>query len=952
MNTKKTITATKAPPTDDVEQHFESDLREADNSLQRLLAAVPHVDTYAISEGFGRYMDKVAPLRRPLPRPTVHKDLPTTDERKLTRAIDSLRSRLCIEARSQAERSLKDLVGKLTEEVRACYAWLFLADEDGSVLIPVVTQNTKKRSALHFDDRSIVTKRIAIARAEYISGDISQDEFYLPDTSDTASAIGLPIQWRDNSLLGVVYFESSVPSAFTTAQLLDLRAKVRQLVPPLLSLRYTTSSATRWQGALCHLPWAWDLERLLNRWLHCLTEAAATRDVPGPSVSVWAADWDKDRMWVLATTGYDYEYRWDKTLSTDSFTGKVARSARGKVCHGEPIDLLRCEKVKRMGLREVVAAPIYLPGDQDCGSGAINIYFSQEDIDGHEISDSFIAFLADEVASLAADFHQQKRDLCIAHIKDQLSRSQSPLETLVQEVARCLEAEECSLFAVDDSDERLILLTTTGVLSAERIDADNGQPRQQKPTPLMAYFLHHEADQGFTVYLAKKPGVCVRKNDVPDPDEKGVPDDFPPLPTNKYREEHATSDTDHRRFLGVGMAGDRSRGVIRLIRAATTKPFKKSDEHLLTELAAQCIQPTLDTYVPDVLRQRRMERGSTSLAKAVTLLAKPLANVETSMRRRVNELMQSVVTVFRQELVSQGYGETEVLACFHEFNRRHEDRQLDLYEFHSSTKQEFSRDDDPIAVGNFDQIPARDVVLGRKVLTCDWGGGFFSSAKTSRKCAQAAMPVLAWGAGRLIQGVLSLSIQRAFEWKAEHIELLQHASLGLSATLGAKSSPLFFHAGLDDIGDIFQAFVSQAKEELGTRWCELSHVEDEGFTRSLCFGNGGLGANAEWEPLESAQYEFDDYPISVTSDKSAIRVPLYIGPFQAARLSAGPVDTQFAHDPFMRIGSMCGLWSRFVADLPGGWEAKFKGTDVGSGAMTWAASMRLRMSSSYAGLRE
>ena len=924
---------------------LEAALREADDSLRFLLTNVPEVDVSEIDEAFCRHEEICRGRRRPVPEVAMPADAPNDAERRVIEEIQRLRSRLALETQSQAERRLRDLVGGLTEKLEASYAWLFIFDRDKELLTPIVTQNTKRRSPLRLDDRSIVTRRIAAAKSEYVTGAVRQDEYYLEDTGDSESALGVPILARDESLLGVLYFESGMPSAFTTAQMIDLRTSVTKFVVPLVALQ-AINDRSRPFNTWFPIPFGWDLERLLSRWLHCLTEALGNYESPGPCISVWAADWAKERMWALATTGYDYEYLRDRTLSIRSFVGDVASLPRGTVRHGEPNDLVCSKKARRMGLGKVVSTPIYLPGDEESGrgSGALNLYFSHDDCKRNCLSDSFVADLAETISAIAWDFQNQKLDMCVAHIQERLRCSQSPLTTVADEIRKCLEADQCSLFVLDEAHRELVTLATTGLESTKTALHEPTQTLGQVDTGDMVYHVDLSSDEGFTVFLSAHPGTCARKNDVPDPDEKGLPAGFPERPTNKFREPGAASDTDHRRFLGSGVEGARVRGVIRLLRSAESKPFRNSDELLLAQLADTTLRPLLGSQTLEALRCRKRSEGGRELARAVTRLAKPLVNVHSSLGKRVNDLLQSLVTVFRQVVRTDNRGEAEVLACFHEYKGRQGHSSLDLYEYHSSTKHNFSRDESPIVVGEFGRTKARQVVLEKAVFSCDWGTGLFDVvSRRGQRLSQAAMPVVAWGAGRLMQGVLSVTIRSVFKWKPEHLRLLHQASLALSATFGAGGQSMPIKVLGKDVHDDVHQYLGWTNSRLRTNWCELLAGEPTCRAPVATWGHRRSRPAGEWTEVESPQFESAAYPIQLAADRSEIRIPLCIGPFEVAILAAGPVRGAFLDTPFEDIGSACGVWSRLVADMPGGWDASFTGERAAAGVVRWGVAAKLNL---------
>jgi hypothetical protein len=400
--------------------------------------------------------------------------------------------------------------------------------------------------------------------------------------------------------------------------------------------------------------------------------------------------------------------------------------------------------------------------------------------------------------------------------------------------------------------------------------------------------------------------------------------------------------------LGIGVEGDGVRGVIRLLRSAESKPFRSSDEVLLNKLAEISLRPLLGPHAIEAVRCRKRAEGGRELARAVTLLAKPLANVHSSLGKRVNELLQALVTVFRQVLRTDRHGQVEVLACFHEYKGRQKHSSLDLYEYHSSTKHNFSRDESPIVVGEFGRMKARKVVLDKAVISCDWGRSLFDVAcrRGGQRVSQAAMPVVAWGAGRLMQGVLSVTIQSAFKWKPEHLRLLHHASLALSATFGASRQSMPFKVLGKDVQDVIHRYLRWTKSHLRTDWCEMLAGDPTSRTHLAISGRRQSEPQGEWTTVESPQFESAAYPIQLAADESEIRFPLCVGPFEVAVLAAGPVGREFVDMPFEDIGSACAVWSRLIADLTGGWDASFTQEAARAGVVKWDVAAKLNLSAS------
>src|SRR5207247_1128868 len=88
--------------------------------------------------------------------------------------------------------------------------------------------------------------------------------------------------------------------------------------------------------------------------------------------------------------------------------------------------------------------------------------------------------------------------------------SEDAFETIKEALVQLLEADACSLFARQRDGRQLYCVATTGLDS----------------TGPAVYDIDH--DGGYTTYLARHPGQCIRKSDVQRPDEKAGGPGGPP----------------------------------------------------------------------------------------------------------------------------------------------------------------------------------------------------------------------------------------------------------------------------------------------------------------------------------------------------------------------------------------------------------------------------------------
>ena len=138
------------------------------------------------------------------------------------------------------------------------------------------------------------------------------------------------------------------------------------------------------------------------------------------------------------------------------------------------------------------------------------------------------------------------------------------------------------------------------------------------------------------------------------------------MPANKYRENGSSSDTDHRRFIGISIADeDQTIGVIRVLRPSGAKPFVKHDERLL-ELFGEIAMPLLRDYQKRMSFRRRHAQSvqrrtrRMQLRDAFAYLAMPCGPAKSSSVS-VNQILQSIAMFLRDW---DDLNDAQIVVCY------------------------------------------------------------------------------------------------------------------------------------------------------------------------------------------------------------------------------------------------------------------------------------------------
>jgi hypothetical protein len=845
------------------------------------------------------------------------------------------------EARARAEQRLTVLVAELGERFGATSAWLF--DRRGNALEAIITHRTRMRHlVLHLGERGIVP-HVAATRTGYQTNNTAADPYYLDSIPATRSELAVPVLALDGELLGVLNLESRLADAFRPAQLEELQAAASVLIPHLRVL-----------AALDECPWhpevhGWDLTALFERFCHAVVRGLNQPDEEDTaSCTIWYADWAKDELFVYATSGYDMEYLNQLTLPARSFTGRVAASPPGTVWDTTPAeapDFRRPDKAEQTGVRRILAAPIYLPDEAPPARGVstLNLYFFADRPDASLPGPDLVRVLAERVGRLIARFRDQRRKLATASLHQNLLVEAPSSEAgfrIVRDVLRqVFDADGCTIFAHDPGERRLYCATTTG-LDEPGPPGPGGEPGGGAGGEA---FYDLDGDDGFTTYLARHCGRGVRKNDVLSSTEKGLPGDFPPQPLNKYREQFARSETDHRRFLGVGCglrgaasAGD-VLGVFRLNRASSSRPFTWCDETLLEDLAglelckkafldwrARRLGPAAGPPLPAAPRGRGVIGAVVNLLRPVPALGSP--------QTLTDELLQALVVIFREHRI-HGAG----LAIAHP---RAPAQPARWHAYHS----EFHKNRPATAEFLLAEAAPRLFLTPpggrRKIVTFDHAAVRCEDGHAI--VAEARVPLVAWNGRHLLEGFLALSFQApSHAWTGNEVELLFRASQKLAAVLASTPHVIRPECFQLPASLALEHFVSFPQEHprIAAAWSEL-RLEAAGRLETVGRpGPAPARGPEEWQPPgPAAGGEEAAFGIRERADRRAVSLPLFLGPYEIGQLRCGFAagDADRGRDELVR--TVPGLWSRLtsgLSDLHKFWEVHFSRHEVEPGVAVW-----------------
>lgn len=805
-------------------------------------------------------------------------------------------------ARSDQETThgLHRIVAQALERFHATSAILFEPHEN--VFRPLlVRQNALESNTLHREDASIVT-HVARTRQSYCAEPSQSRQVpFGPSTRDAASEVAIPLVDSRDGLLAVLYLASTVPAAFSPAQMGRLEELTSGLIPFLL-LRQANCG---WH----FLRHGWDLHRFLDDLCANVCDVLRTH---GSRIAclVWRRDPAKGEIYLAGTDGYDSEYK-TQPLRPGSFTAAATDLPHGKVRSGPWKDFpefSRPDKAERMGIRRISSTPIYLPGSRT-STGAVSLYYFG---DCPTMPDSILVHLADIVArelALYDAFRAQVADAwCHAKLAQRALDSLTAFELIKQSLLECLSAPACSLFAKLKDTPRLGLVSTTGLEEGDRPVTDLES-------------VHYDLDAergGLTWHLGRTPGLCIRRNDVLNSDESGLGQSV--RAQNRYREQFGLGPTDHRRFLGISVTDDATTevlGVIRLNRPTDAPPFTAGDEEVLRTVATNAVRAyrdwrneesrkTIPTCGLDHLRRRAALEAHGSLLRPLPTYNRSISGLCQKVLHDILDLSRSLgaFQASVRELIStdDGCEELRILAF--------------ASTLHGGGASETHERRGPGTPADSDSVAWHCLDMN-KVLTFDRNRCPQLVKPIDRQAVEvvcgANLPLLASRAGRRIRGVFAIDFTHPVRWNSSTIWGLFQACTKM-CTIFSDSSPVDFA----EPTQVLSNFVDATREILGADWIGLELLNDQSrtFEPILSLGRRIPALTEAWRPPQGPGQAYGVR--SHQNVPNALHIPLLSGPFESARLRLGLHGDPASPGRLSGIPAVVGLWSNIAFELSSG----------------------------------
>lgn len=798
------------------------------------------------------------------------------------RDVYALFSLLAFEAATHARQQLAELLGSVSERFRASAGEVFRLADDGRLETLITNNVSKSRLEANVDDAKGIVAFVARQQRGYCAPDVTngRDPLYREDIRETRSEIAVPIidptePDREQRLLGVINLESREVNAFSSAQIGALQAAVGAFVPHLLVLAAATRSDEMW------LPWhpeihGWDLTRVFQKLCHTIT---ASLGADSTKCSIWYVDRLKQSLFVYATSGYDIEYMRHRTLSLDSCTGRIADAPRGHVYSADPLrEFVEQEKAARMGLKEALLCPICPPGSGSARDGisVLNIYFTERTKDRAFVREAMIT-LADVIGAMAVSFDGQRQRLAAAqlhHLLKEMPRSSaSDFEVIRDCLKDVFSADGVSIFARVPNDSHLRCTATTGLCKGHNRDS-TADPRD------VEYDLENRRQKGFTITLARHPGVAVRMNNVLDRNEKDLPEFLPRGPLLKFVENFPPREDKNRRLLAYGItstsgAGDEPQtgeygvGVIRVLRRSGSKPFTRCDERLIAYLADFC-RPAFWEWQRNYqhLKLESLDRKSREALKAFARILRPVP-VGRSTRTLIGELVQDLFRCYGDWNVSR----SSVFV-------RHGAPDSDCFRLHAFYSEPDATPPLKLVTGG---MPSTDAYLEhRRVLktqTDEGQGKLFGIAVNTTLeggniTSGIRVPIKAWSNQSLIDSVLALDFEGAIDWDDFLIDPLLYGVCRLIAVWNGSN--------VSDDDQNAMLGLALGRESLldGVERCRR-HLQDRlGLSAGIHWSDR---LPADWKPFPADEdNELALYGVMRHVSLRRYAIPLLIGPVPSA----------------------------------------------------------------------
>ena len=788
---------------------------------------------------------------------------------------------------------------------------------------------------------------------------VTREDDYIELEPLTKSELAVPIKDEEGRLRGVLNLESNISGTFTSADIWELATFARSITPHLISRHFARMKRLPWNFDL-H---GWSLNEVLSDF--CFHVASVLEECGTKAAcSIWHYDTEKQCLVIRATSGFDFGYLSTRRLPAKSFLGTVAERCHGETFRGHWHDFeafVAKEKAERMGLQRVVATPIVKSGDT-VADGVFNVYYFKDYADDICITDTLIRHIADEVARAIRLHGIAQRKVATEYFRHQLLEHSPPSHAafpVILNVCReILGSEIGSIFARKrNKPDEFVCVATSG------LEREGGVVETRDEA---VYDISSEADDGFTTYLAKTPGGLIRKNDIPDESEPGIPDDL--RPKNKLRESFAVSDTEHRRFLGLSVCSriGGALGVIRLLRGPDSRPYLKSDGELAQHLTSICtgafeewqdgkvIDEYLSVKANDLGLSLRTESGAGGesrlagdspdggeLVSAIARLLRPVPRMDSSRERLVQDCLQSTLAIFRdygailasiREVVPDvdGVDRLKMVAL----HSRNSSEQLDEKRYLSERREEPSN--------------AWRCLATRKLVTFvrREGEEYFKPVHPDSDKVKSGIciPFATWTEGRCIEWACCVDFARPVTWEPAWFEVLHHTVRKLAVILGGGVPPIYLPAR-----DFFKAFLARGARTMDAEWSELALATAGQQDRSVVAEYGEKGDGTwRWKPATGDAGKF-----GVRWDEDSQRtysIPLRMGAYTEGHYQFRVPDTLCNKEVARNVQRVIQLWARYagfsVAVVPSTapyWEVTFRAEPADfSGGTYWNSEFSLQ----------
>jgi GAF domain-containing protein len=531
-----------------------------------------------------------------------------------------------IRALGSSERSTREClmreVGIIVDRHKACQAWLYVIEsEDGAmVLRSRVSHGTNQLGRkVRLDEAGIVSS-VANSKQARLVPDVTKTTDYVSCNDSTISELAVPVLDVNGNLIGVLNLESSV-HRFTEQDEEAIKVDVRRLAVGVLCLIAN--------GRERHWPWSPDRGNWSPRKVaqdvcsHVSASLSLSAQTDACSSIVWVYDEPKRQFWVLGTTSYDARFQADRYLPRKSYCGVVQKLRPGRVIAARPDHRLFREKARAeaAGLMRMVSAPLYrLPSEGVSSAWGVwhAYYFGQSSVSllpskevARDIAGLVEGWLADYEllrAECARSYLWWKMESSCREWKKKNWRSgvEGMLavllglqwNTLKEVLVDLLDADACTIFVPNQTRNRLIMVSSTGVGLDGQYDAQFLATGGDNRMPV--YYEVSTSDQpnyGLLSYIHDHPASPpLRINSLIQFEkgrERGLPADLPRRVVRRHMEP-LSRDTEDRRFLGAALVDQgQATAVIRIVRSISQPPFTDDDARLFQSLLRLCEQQRL-----------------------------------------------------------------------------------------------------------------------------------------------------------------------------------------------------------------------------------------------------------------------------------------------------------------------------------------------------------------------